>query len=238
MPNDNTHKLYPEVRESVSLHAAMQSALAAIDSPLVAMPTEQPFPLAYARIEHGPRFTQTYIAAEERLFMPDFWSHGVQFATGKTPDLLATASAIHDWLTIENISTAELVRRYPWIEPSGRAAVFEAGDEVEWTWKHMLESTTRSEATLAAIRRASQEPALRCLFPYTSMFTLCFSRCTGYPYTHDILSISPVGDGRYGVGSPHEDPTNSHDLETAIALVLASLPPDCGPARHGTADNF
>lgn len=234
MPKHELRNLYPEVHASGSLQSAMQSALAAIDSPLVAEASAEFFPGSFARIKRGPRFSQTYIAALERLFMPDFWSHGVQFATGQTPDLAATASAIHDWLTIGNLTTAELALRYPWITPSEKAAVFESGNAVEWTWTHMLESTNRSEATLVAIRRAYQEPALRCLFPYTSMFSLCFSRCTGYPYTQDISSITPVGDGLYAAG----ESDGPKDIDGAIAAVLRSLPPGCGPARPGTADDM
>ncbi|MEU4220785.1 DUF6193 family natural product biosynthesis protein [Actinoplanes sp. NPDC026623] len=96
----------------------------------------------------------------------------------------------------------------------------------------------------ALIEAAYAEPRLRALFPFHSHRSLNFSRCTGFPYTHDVPVITPVA-GRYRVtGWETRSPRGPADIgETgdprdAVALVVANLPPGCGPAVAGTADDL
>jgi hypothetical protein len=221
MPDDEYRSFYPEVRSSGSLRAALQDALTSAGSDLrVSDPTEF-FSSTYARVESGSRFSQVYLAAKERLFLPDFWSDGVEFGTGATPDLEFLALAIHSWVSGSLRSTREMTDRFDWFTPRPSAEAFEAGTEVDWAWTRLIEDSSASAATRALIHRASQEPILRRLFPYTSMDNLCFSHCTGYPYTRDIPCLSPHGD-----------------IETSLASLLRDLPTDCGPARRGTASTL
>jgi hypothetical protein len=84
----DTSRLYPELTAAGGLTNALRNTLADAGSPLAVSglnPADN-F-VAYARVKSGPRFSQVYIAAEERLFLFDFWNRGVMLARGETPDL-------------------------------------------------------------------------------------------------------------------------------------------------------
>jgi hypothetical protein len=221
MPEDEHRSFYPEVRSSGSLRAALQNALNAAGSELRVSAPPEFFSTTYARVESGPRFSQVYLAAKERLFLPDFWSDGVELGTGATPDLELLALAVNGWVSGSLRSTREMISHFDWFTPNSSAEAFEAGTEVEWAWARLLENPHASAATRALIQMASQEQVLRRLFPYTSGECLCFSRCTGFPYTRDIPCLSPHGE-----------------IESSIASLLRDLPFDCSPARRGTASSL
>jgi hypothetical protein len=90
------------------------------------------------------------------------------------------------------------------------------------------------------VEAAHAEPALRQLFPFTSHWSLHFTRCTGVPYSRDIPFIAPLGGGRYRVGDPTHGNTlgETDDPRHAISFVLDHLPASCGPAVAGTADDL
>src|SRR5258708_4271848 len=100
-------------------------------------------------------------------------------------------------------------------------------------------------------------PVLRRLFPFTSLVWLCFSRCTGYPFSGDCPSVCssrwipdlaarPTPEQRAALGS--EKPYTVADSKgrflgegnaaEAIELIVRHLPPNCGPAVQGTADDL
>jgi hypothetical protein len=79
---------------------------------------------------------------------------------------------------------------------------------------------------------------LRRLFPYTSLNIFCFSRCTGYPFTLDTPFVRPVMENWYEVMSASGLVLGRGDAEAAAELVVANLPPGCGPAVPGTADDL
>jgi hypothetical protein len=96
----------------------------------------------------------------------------------------------------------------------------------------------------ALIEAAYADPQLRTLFPFHSHRTLNFSRCTDFPYTHDIPVITPLASGRYRVTwwqtrSAHIPAHigETRDPHEAVAMVVARLPAGCGPAIVGTADD-
>lgn len=40
---------------------------------------------------------------------------------------------------------------------------------------------------------ASKDDLLNKLFPFTSLYTLCFSKCTGFPFdTNDLPNVTPI----------------------------------------------
>lgn len=238
MPDDDHRRFYPDIQASGSLRSSLQDALVSVGSGLAATASEQWFPLAYARVELAARFVQVYVAAKERLFLSEFWAHGVAFASGQSPDLPETAAAIHAWVSSDRLLTSDMAQRYSWFVPRPEATSYETGTEVDAAWARLLADTSRSEDTRRAIEAASREPRLRQLFPYTSMFTLCFSRCTGYPFTRDIPCITPLGRGRYSVAEIDGSDIVGGDIDACVAAVLRHLPPDCGPARRGVASDL
>ncbi len=110
---------------------------------------------------------------------------------------------------------------------------------VEHRWRYYLDNMNRLVPELEPLlQAAAATPELRQLFPFTSMNRLRLSRCTRYPYTMDCPFVIPEGDGRYIV--VRRDGTRSAPLDTAEAVreVVAGLPPGCGPALDGTAQDL
>ena len=232
-----TERLYPDLVAQGGLNIALRATLAGIGSRLTVSALDPAINfVAYARIELPPRSSQMFIAAEERLFLFDCWSRGVLLANGHTPSLEHAARAIDRWL--ESVCTAaDLAAEFGFITPADSAGVYERGEEVEDRWQEYLTvGTTHPELDVFA-RAAAARPELRHLFPYTSMVNFCFSRCTGYPFTRDIPHVRPVAGG-YEVISPAGRALGRGDATTVAELVVRHLPPGCGPAVAGTADDL
>jgi hypothetical protein len=235
----NTEKFYPDVVAHGGLANAVGAALREIGSPLPATELDKAVRfVAYARVESGKRLSQIYMAAQERLFMFDFWSRGVDLAKGKTKDLIEMARAIDKWIG-SNCTAAELANAFLFVEASSAASAYESGEIVELRWQQYLASLSKDHPKLRAfITAAAAEPKLRQLFPYTSLDNFCFSRCTGYPFTRDTPRIVPLGDDKYEVITFSGTSLGRGGPIEAIAIVVAHLPPGCGPALPGTSDDL
>ncbi|WP_234328293.1 DUF6193 family natural product biosynthesis protein [Streptomyces sp. NRRL S-37] len=113
-----------------------------------------------------------------------------------------------------------------------------AGDEItEAGWQAVRrDGRVREELIDAACR----EPRLRQLFPWTGMGELHFSRCTERQWTWDIPYILPAEGGGYWVSGPLRTETVGPAVtaETAVAMVLARLPANAGPAFVGTSEQL
>ncbi|MBP8535622.1 hypothetical protein GWI24_21420 [Streptomyces sp. MK37H] len=91
------------------------------------------------------------------------------------------------------------------------------------------------------VRAAHAEPLLRQLYPWTGMWELHFSRCTDPRPSWDIPYIGILRDGRYYVEGPHRSSpriAETDSAKTAVAMVIERLPPGCGPAFVGTAEEL
>lgn len=190
--------------------------------------------------------------------MLDFWERGVVLAHGSTTELPDVARVIHTWIAGE-VSTGELQSRFPFVSVEPRAAFFESGAaaDVEEKWqslyRHLKSEKAGALATL--VEEAMKLPALRQLFPYTSLVWLCFSRCTGYPFSGDCpivcssrwiptMEARPTKEQRealgpvkaYTVADAKGKFLGEGDATEAIDLIVRNLPLNCGPAVHGTRD--
>jgi hypothetical protein len=233
--------LYPDVVRARGLGPCIAEVLQRIGSALRVAPSTD-FPVAHARVEGGQRFSQIYIGAAGRIFTTDFWSRGVCLAPFATPEIEDLVRAIDFWIG-DLPTTRELVSRFPGVDVSPGAVHFEDGTEVEAAWTSYLARSPYPELE-AFIREAATVPELRQLYPFTSLKRLCFSRCTGYPYTFDCPVIVPTRDGRYVVKPRRdlgwEDETASSapvDAKEAVRLAVSALPQGAGPARPGTAED-
>ncbi|MER5833188.1 DUF6193 family natural product biosynthesis protein [Streptomyces sp. NPDC002130] len=93
----------------------------------------------------------------------------------------------------------------------------------------------------ALVHRAHAEPLLRQLHPWAGMWELHFSRCTQARYTWDIPYIGTLHNGRYYVEGPSRSSpriAETDSAQAAVALVVSSLPPRCGPAFVGNAEEL
>ncbi len=233
----NISDLYPDLIAAGGLAHALQSSLREIGSSLVVTELDKRVNfVVFARVELGTRLSQVYIAAEQRLFLFDFWARGVMLARAETPHLAETARAIDKWVA-SNCTTADLAASFTFVAVEQKAPVYERGEEVENQWQVFMKSTGFAELA-RFVEAASQRRQLRQLFPHTSLNMFCFSRCTGYPFTRDTPFVRPLKDGRYEVATMSGTVLGRGTAEEAADLVVANLPPNCGPAVPGTAEKL
>ena len=231
--------LYPDLIEHDGLANAVQAALCMIGSSLsVSEPDKSVSFVVYARVESGHRFSQIYIGAKTRIFSFDFWNRGVCLAHGATPEIMEMAIALDKWIA-SNYSAGELASTFHFVQIKPTAADYERGEEVEMRWRQYVASLGERFPELTAfVAAAAAEPKLRQLFPFTSMNRFCFSRCTGYPFTRDTPHVVPLGADEYEVISSSGESLGRSNAAGAVALTVAALPPDCGPAVPGTAEQL
>jgi len=235
--------MYPELEEAGGLRNALAAEFSKIDSCLKDMPDSSSdiMPSTYSRVEKGKKFSQVYLAAKEKLYLPDFWQEGVCLAHGKTSSLTELAKVLDFWLC-KDITTAELSSVFFFIEPNDKAAAFDENREVEYTWARIQSDDSKKELR-AFVEIAVKDEILGKLFPFTSLYTLCFSRCTGYPYTYDTPTVTPVGkslfgQSKYEVRMPNNRVLGRGNAAVSMALVKANLPSDIKPAVKGTAEDL
>ncbi len=115
-------------------------------------------------------------------------------------------------------------------------------DIVEAAWQELLGCDRVSTELVAA---AYAEPRLRQLFPWTGMWELHFSRCTQLRWTWDVPYIGPTAagpdhTGPYYVAGPSRTQKigKADTAQEAVAMVVARLPSNCGPAFVGTSEDL
>lgn len=238
-PNDdpNHQSLYPDLVEAGGLGQALLAALRLIGSDLKPASGELfEGKITYARIEKANRFSQFYTGAKERCFIIDFWRDGVMYANASTPDIHKAAEIVDLW--VERECSLDELDASSIVELQEDARPYDQGVEVEHRWQTYLASAPSEKPEIEEVLRlAAKQPELRQLFPFTSLFVLCFSRCTGYPFTQDCPAISPNMDGTYSVLSANNfgnKTIGTGDACWAVKTAIEQLPANCGPAVRGT----
>lgn len=251
--------MYPELEKAGGLSKALDIEFAKANCSLrVSVDNDlDKIPFAYARVEKGNKLSQVYIAAESKLYLPDFWRDGVCLAHAKTDNILDLVKVIDYWL-IQDVSTSELAERFRFVEPNDKAKAFDENKEVEYTWNYLLRDESRTELH-DFIKLAISDEVLNKLFPFTSLYTLCFSRCTGYPFDTDNLPcVTPKlyenfamqkssgtdnhVSNRQDMGSLFVVTKNKNkylgegNASEALKIVRDNLPDNIKPATKGTAD--
>jgi len=236
--------LYPDLQQSGGLASALQRVLQELGTELIAKDLEEPRFIVYAFVGMGDRSSQVTVAAHERAFHVDFWNQGVQYGSGWIGNLKEVGEAITAF-QVHVTSVKDMVLRFPWWADTGGSA-HERGPEyfVAQKWQS-LEEGIREEIELShpllrellgMVVEAARHPELRRLLPFRSLFSLCFSRTTGYPYTRDCPVACPIAqetfrvmlmDGKTILGHGH--------AAQAANILVANLPPNCGAAVHGAA---
>lgn len=162
------------------------------------------------------------------------------------PDLDSVVRVAAKWLS-DRQPASVLSNATAWLSANPRAEAYERGEELEWQWRWWLDRVaSRSPELEDFVLAAAKRPELRQLFPFQSMYWFCFSRCSGFPYTTDIPGTNWDRDA-YVVcrRSESEDPYHCGwegfargNAEEAVEIVVANLPPNCGPAVFATADDL
>jgi len=251
--------MYPELEEAGGLSNALNLEFEKINSVLKVATDDalHQLPFSYARIQKDGKFSQIYIAAEKKLYLPDFWRDGVCLAHAQTESISDLAAVVDYWLN-QDVSTQELADKYSFVRPNPNAAAFDQNNEVEQTWNNILQDESRADLR-DFIQLAINDNVLNKLFPFTSLYTLCFSRCTGYPYDTDNLpNVTPKAfefyaphngikssmqkdclnsDTQFVVTKNRNEYLGEGNAETALKIVKANLPDNIRPATRGTADD-
>jgi Family of unknown function (DUF6193) len=230
------NQLYPEIEKYGSIGDALNFEFSNISSPLlVSFLYSKHF---FAFVEFQNKFTETYLAEYEKLFLTEFWRDGVSLASCATPELNELARAIDFWLT-KNVSTKEFAQTFQMITPGQHSAAFDENREVEYKWNYYLINDWHKELR-SFLEVAKEDEMIGKLFPFTSLDSLCFSRCTGYPYTSDTPIVLPNREkkGLYEVLSHENELLGKGSAEEALKILKANMPKDIKPAIKGTADDL
>ncbi|MCB9233232.1 MAG: hypothetical protein H6581_16365 [Bacteroidia bacterium] len=232
--------MYLEIEKNGSINNALNIEFEKIKSPLRVNEENlaDKFPLTYARLEYGNKFSQVYLAAKEKLFLPDFWRDGVCLANGKTSEIGELVRAIDFWL-LKDVATSELSLKFPFVRPSERAQAFDENMEIEYAWRLYSQNEEFKELR-EFVALAKEDEIIGKLFPYTSLTRLCLSRCTGYPYTYDLPSVIPIPNekGKFEVRLAGESVIGRGNAREALDFLKENLPENIGRAVKGTADDL
>lgn len=225
--------LYPDLVRAGGLVPAFQKALDTNGAALNVTEVEKTQFSVYAHVYLGTRSAHLTVAVQGRWFVFDLWRDGVWFASGQSPDLAEVAFITKRW--VQESCSVDDIAQMPTVRLTDGAKAFDEGNEVEARWNSFLTGNYRDDEYSDFILLASQQPALRMLFPYTSHLTVQFSRCTGYPYSNDCPHVTPIGKGQFQVGMHGSGNLGVGDAAFAVNLVLELLPANAGPAIRGTA---
>jgi hypothetical protein len=241
--------LCPDLQQAGSLEAALQAVLRELRTDLIVQQRliDVPF-IVYATVRRADRASHVMVASHQRAFSVDFWNQGVQYGSGWAADLKDVGRGIVAF-HVHAASLHEMTTRFAWFKVNTSAAAHEAGPErfVAEAWRGLQNrlkedkdnGDSLASELLTLVVEASRRPKLRQLLPVRSLYYLGFSRTTGYPYTRDCPPARPIGAGRFRVVSPDEKLIlGEGDAVQAADVLVATLPRNCGPAIHGTAENL
>jgi hypothetical protein len=195
----------------------------------------------WANVERSSRTASVTVAAEERLFMADFWDQGVKMGSALTPSVSEAVDVIDAFLA-GGLRVAQLHDRFPFFTLGEQAEAHESGAaaEVAWQWKMVRDHIADCLPDLLPLADLilTTCPPLKQLFPYISLEALCFSRCTGQPFSSDCPAVTALGPGDFEVRNNRGVPLGRGDAATALHLLTRNLPANAGPAVQGTANDL
>ncbi|MBR7829246.1 hypothetical protein KDK95_23260 [Actinospica sp. MGRD01-02] len=248
-------ELYADLQAAGSLAAALEQTAAELQLDVGEIRPGSWGRLLSAHIGAAPELHRRPLeitsAANTRSFAFSGWSRGARLIDGWTADLRELARSAALWRS--GATLTDIQRACPWTRASDLALAHERGpaDAVTVMWElvraqmHEPIDDQPFELGIRAADAAYAEPRLRELFPYTSHWVLCFSRCTGSPHTFDVPCIGYLlPEWRYQVRWPGWEDIDrlvlgeADTAEEAVALVVANLPEGCSAAVAGTRDDL
>ncbi|MFI5544417.1 DUF6193 family natural product biosynthesis protein [Streptomyces sp. NPDC051815] len=171
-----------------------------------------------------------------RTFQVYLLDKGTRLAFGWTADLAEAVRATAAWTggagLEETRARTPFIRFRPWALDHER----EPFGKVELTWCAKLDRIhippddrhPRPHALLAA---AYAQPVLRRLMPVNSHFNLWFSTSVEEAWKAGVgYGLRPYDEGLYGVWNKGGLVARTETPEEAVALVVAALPQELGPA--------
>ena len=245
--NESYLKFYPELEKAGGLSNAINLELEKINSK---------FRYDGLEVSSSNKFSQVDVAGQKKLFMTDFWRDGVCLAHGGTSNISELARAIDFWLS-SDVSIEALKDKFKFVEANQDAKAYDEEREVEYKWNRLLGSGLGLDEF---IKVAIKDDLLTKLFPYTSLYTLRFSRCTGFPYSSaDLPNVTQKRYAVFAMENYHkyrkENQNENADqifvvtrngkeylgegsAEAALKIVRDNLPANIKPAIKGTAEDL
>ncbi|QDT92623.1 DUF6193 family natural product biosynthesis protein [Gimesia algae] len=251
---------YPELTATDSLASLLCQKLGGTDTKLrvvhyresIGNPSvasdEQSVLLQYSHwnvtFQNSERSIYLTCAADKRLFTCQCSEREIPLARVETSCLEAVAHLFRLWV-LDRIDPAELAIS----RVVGSVQVFpciSAHKVVAAQWDAYHDHLADGHLDLFDFYQAAKAtPELRQLFPFTSMWYLCFSRCTHYPFTRDCPHVRPkqnfinyeIIPGYYEVFL-RERYLGEGPAERAAQIVVQYLPRNCGPAQLCTETFF
>ncbi|WP_343695399.1 DUF6193 family natural product biosynthesis protein [Flavobacterium sp.] len=183
----------------------------------------------------------------------DFWRNGVCLASGGTETVSEIAKALDLWFS-QDITARLLCENFNFAKTDERATAFDENREIEFQWNLLLKEDYWALKEFFVL--AFKDPVVGNLFPFISLYTLCFSKCTGYPYDRSNLPYVTAKEFEvfaFQIGRSDKKeklPTNEKEFVvvayngeylgegnalTALKIVRENLPPDLKRARKGTS---
>jgi hypothetical protein len=218
----DSERLYPDAA-GVGLGVPLQAELDRIGSQLRLGSELMPFA---SDVSRGNRSAQVMAAAKKRAFGVDLWAEGVQYLKGWTNELGDVASVFDAWLSDESPSGEEMEQRFEFLTLEQFARIYERGEAIEHMWRRLIKHGAMEPRLHPLILAAAEEPRLRQLWPFTSMWTLCFSRWVG-GHSGDLPSADPCDNG-FRVYAPSEfgrgRVLGEGDPADAVELLVSALP--------------
>ncbi|MEV6814780.1 DUF6193 family natural product biosynthesis protein [Micromonospora sp. NPDC051296] len=145
---------------------------------------------------------------------------------GHAPDLAAAAEVTWRWLS--GARPGQVAAVWPFLGSVAMAEARERGDRRESSWLWLYENHCGDPVGIrlrAFLALAFHEPRLRVLRPYTSHWTLRFSKKQDWPFSLDLPMVDPASaPDRYVVRARDGRAHDETDAAGALRLVLAELP--------------
>jgi hypothetical protein len=234
--------LYPDLQGKGGLAAALQAVMTELGGHLTVDVCSTPGDVYYASVTSGKRSSGVFHSCG---FSVGFWHQEVRYGGGWARELVDIGRAIVAF-QVEKASVTEMAARFNWFVPE--EYVYSHGQSadayVDARWRELegrLESDLNhpKERLLPLFLEAAKRPELRQLFPFTSVGFLCFSRKTAYPFSHDC-PIAFCREAGFFIVMAIDQKTilGEGDAQQAADIIVANLPPNCGPATHGSADTL
>jgi hypothetical protein len=194
-----------------------------------------------------------------RSFVVTAWVQGVIYGYATSSNFKDIAFFVKKFI-YEEASTIELIQEFSFFIAEPESYIHEKKQLTEYTWNVLLQSKPTDYLSIdiyPMIQESAKYPELRRLFPFISLTRLCFSLTTGYPfYTKNIPIISPVFNSAYSEKNIYqvvkfkthpkfksnlcfvEEMLGQGSIQEVTKLLVENLPPNCGPAINGTADDL
>jgi hypothetical protein len=217
---------YPDVAAAGDASRAWQAEFDRQGVQVRARQRESVNPHRTATVENGELHADLLLSPWKRQFRLALRTGRTTLLQGFAPDLATAADAARLWLS--RTRPGQVAAAWPFLGSVALAEARERGDARESNWLRLYENhcADRVATRLSAfVALAFHQPQLRVLRPYTSHWTLCFSRTPRWPYTREHPTVTPVeAPGRYLVRTRDGRTYDETDAAGALALVLAELP--------------